>query len=100
MTDLCEPSSGDRKEEGDAPAIAGTPPTWRLLRALSLLRRWFSALAKEPVMTRPSVPAYRLTDYQLQDIGLALMEYESTTGLERSSFSRLTVVREDTEGHL
>jgi hypothetical protein len=96
--DLCEPSSGDRKEEGDAPAIVGPPPTWRLLRALSLLRRWFSALAKEPVQIRPSLPLYRLTDYQLRDIGLALMENDDA-GLERSPYSRLTVVEEDREGH-
>jgi len=98
--DLCEPSSGDdRKEEGDAPAIVGPPPTWRWLRALSLLQRWFAALAKEPVRIRPSLPLYRLTDYQLRDIGLALLENESF-GLESSPYARLNVVEEDSEGHL
>lgn len=79
--------------------IAGTPPTWRLLRALSLLRRWFPAQAENPRGRRASLArAQLLNRYMLEDIGLARVQ--EGWGSERSSFGRLMVLKEDKEGHL
>jgi hypothetical protein len=73
MTDLCDPSSGDdcRKEDRDAPAIAGMPSIWRWLRALSTLRLWPATPTKRQRIVR----LHLLNAHLLKDLGLERVEY-------------------------
>lgn len=92
MTDLADPPS-DRKGERDAPAIADMPPSWRLLRALSGLKRKLAARFGTARRNR-SLRFYRMNEHMLRDIGLARVEDEER-GPERAHPLMLPLQRRD-----
>jgi uncharacterized protein YjiS (DUF1127 family) len=88
MTNLYDPSSGEdcRNEEGDAPAIAGLPPVWRWLRALSSLRLLPVSWLKPSHKRRRTLQLHRMNDYLLKDLGLVRVEDEDVERLRALMF--------------